>query len=86
MSIHGHKVLEMMQGKSFTEESLISTIQQDFGVDAQFHTCSAQGMDAQALVAFLKDKGKFKPDTTAIEQNGFTVDETAVCDHDHTHE
>lgn len=80
MSIHAHKILEMMHGKSFTEASLINTIKGDFGDDARFHTCSAQDMDAQAIVAFLKNKGKFKP---ASDEQGFTVNENAVCDHSH---
>lgn len=81
MSTHAHKILEMMHGKNFTEESLIKMIQDNFGTDTRFHTCSAQDMDAQAIVNFLKEKGKFKPAT----DDAFTVDETAVCDHDHKH-
>lgn len=78
MSIHAHKILEMMQENDYTEVSLINAIHTQFGQDARFHTCSAQGMDATQIVEFLKNKGKFKAVPT-----GFTVDKTAICDHKH---
>lgn len=75
-SVHGHEVLDMMQGNSYTEASLIAAIEQKFGKECRFHTCSAEGMDAGELVAFLKDRGKFMP-----AKEGFTVDITQRCDH-----
>ena len=37
---------------------------------------SAENMDADELIVFLKQKGKFMP-----VENGFTVDITKVCNH-----
>ena len=45
---HGHEVLAMMQGKAFTEESLLAAIIERFGKDERFYTCSADNLTAQA--------------------------------------
>ncbi len=74
--IHAHEVLHMMEGHTYTEESLKADIIRRFGKEARFFACSADGMDADTLVLFLERKGKFM-DTA----NGFTVDTGKVCDH-----
>lgn len=53
-SIHGHEVLNMMidSGESFSTASLITAIEQRFGADARFHTCSQQDLTAAQLVDF----------------------------------
>ena len=63
MSIHGHEVLNMMieSGEQYTEQSLVAAIQARFGAAERFHTCSAEGMTAGELVAFLAARGKFIP-------------------------
>ncbi len=73
---HGHEVLEMMQGHSYTEKSLLEAILEKFGPDERFYTCSAENLTAQGLIDFLKERGKFKP-----TEDGFTVDTTKVCNH-----
>lgn len=76
--IHGHAVLDRVigSGRLFTRETLVAFIETEFGAAARFHTCSADGMDAAALVAFLAARGKFAgPDA------GFTVDPQRVCRH-----
>jgi len=78
MSIHGHRVLEMMAGKSYTEDGLLKEIHANFGEEALFHTCSAENMDATQLIGFLKHKGKFLP----AQGEQFTVDKSSVCDHE----
>ena len=62
-SIHGHEVLNMMieSGEQYTHASLEAAIKARFGEQARFHTCSAEGMTAGELVAFLAAKGKFIP-------------------------
>ncbi|ACS86136.1 YecH family metal-binding protein [Musicola paradisiaca] len=77
-SIHGHEVLHMMMAanRSFTTEALVAAIEERFGADARFHTCSAADMTAAALVQFLADKGKFIP-----QDNGFTTHESKICRH-----
>lgn len=74
--IHAHEVLHMMEGKNYTEETLKADIIRNFGQDARFYACSANNMDVDALILFLKRKGKFI-DTT----DGFTVDTSKVCNH-----
>lgn len=76
VEIHAHEVLHMMEGHSYTEETLKADIIQRFGADARFFACSASNMDIDALLLFLKRKGKF------MDMNdGFTVDTSKVCDH-----
>lgn len=76
--IHGHEVLNMMitSGKAYTKASLIADITHRFGADARFHTCSAENMTAEQLVAFLEAKGKFVP-----QESGFSTLPDLVCKH-----
>lgn len=74
--VHGHEVLHMMEGNSYTENSLIKAIVDRFGSEERFYTCSAENMTAEELVQFLKDRGKFMPADT-----GFTVDTSTICNH-----
>ena len=75
--IHGHEVLHMMEGNSYSEESLIEAIIKKFGAEERFYTCAADNLTAEELVQFLKEHGKFMP-TNA----GFTIDVTSICDHE----
>lgn len=74
--LHAHEVLHMMQGNSYSEFSLKQAIIQKFGSEQRFYTCSADDMDIDTLIVFLKNKGKFMP-----ADEGFTVDITKVCNH-----
>ncbi|MFM1706870.1 YecH family metal-binding protein [Aeromonas salmonicida] len=77
-SVHGHEVMEMMlaQGGQFTRTSLKQAIDEHFGADTRFHTCSASEMDAEALIAFLAQRGKF------IESaQGFQTHADKICNH-----
>lgn len=74
--IHAHEVLRMMEGNSYTELSLKEAIINRFGKGQRFYTCSAENMDVDNLIIFLKKKGKFMP-----ADEGFTVDMTKVCNH-----
>ncbi len=76
--IHGHEVMSMILAakRPFTRDSLTAFIQEKFGADARFHTCSAAGLSAADLVEFLAAKGKF-----AGPESGFTVDPQRVCNH-----
>lgn len=74
---HGHEVLAMMQGHSYSEQSLLEAIIDRFGPEERFYTCSADNLTAQGLIDFLKERGKFKPDEV-----GFTVDTTKVCNNE----
>ena len=74
--LHAHEVLQMMEGNSYSEASLKEAIIRKFGAEQRFYTCSASDMNAEELIVFLKQKGKFMPTET-----GFTVDITKKCDH-----
>jgi len=77
-SIHGHEVLHFMleNEKGFTRDSLITAITEKFGAEARFHTCSAEDMDAVALVDFLAAKGKF-----VESDSGFNTEAEKICNH-----
>lgn len=64
----------MMEGNTYTTASLKDAIIAKFGLEARFNTCSAEGMDADAIIDFLAGKGKFKP-----AESGFTMDINKVC-------
>jgi len=75
-SIHGHEVLHLMLAspRTFTREQLIQEIQDRFGAEARFHTCSAEGMSAAQLVDFLQLRGKF-----AGPEEGFRANPDKIC-------
>lgn len=74
--LHAHEVLHMMEGNTYTEASLREAVINKFGKEQHFYTCSAEDMDVDTLIEFLKRKGKFMP----IDDR-FTVDVTKVCSH-----
>ncbi|MEM6592715.1 MAG: YecH family metal-binding protein [Cyanobacteria bacterium P01_D01_bin.71] len=76
--VHGHDVMKMMleNGQSYSRETLQAAIVEQFGKEARFHTCSAEGMTAEELVEFLARRGKF------IESGaGFTTAADKMCNH-----
>lgn len=77
-SIHGHEVMHMMceNTQGFTRESLKAAIDARFGAEARFHTCSAEGMDALALIDFLAARGKFTD-----SESGFNTAPERICNH-----
>ena len=79
VQIHGHEVMRMMlqSGRQYSRETLRQDILQHFGPDTRFYTCSAEGMDADALISFLAERGKF-----IEEDEGFRTDPDRICDHE----
>lgn len=73
--IHGHEVLEMMQGHTYTMESLLKAIEEKFGADARFYTCHGSDMTAEELIQFFMWRGRI-----ALSASGVAVQE---CDHHH---
>lgn len=76
--IHGHEVMQMMveAGEAYDEQTLEAAIHAKFGQSARFYTCSASGMTAQELIAFLAQRGKFVP-----ASDGFSTDPSKICGH-----
>ena len=77
-SIHGHDVIDMIQqaGRAFSRAELVSAIGEKFGMDARFHTCSAEGLTAEGLVEFLASRGKFTGNASAL-----SMDPSKICQH-----
>lgn len=76
--VHAHEVIAMIirSGEAYTRESLAAAIVAHFGADTRFFSCSADGMDATAMVQFLEERGKFMP-----VEGGVTIDPSRVCSH-----
>lgn len=76
--IHGHDVIAMMTASNelYTRASLKAAIIGKFGADARFHTCSAEGMDADAMIDFLAARGKFLENV-----GGLAINPDKVCKH-----
>jgi probable metal-binding protein len=76
--IHGHEVMKMMlaTGKDYSRETLKADILATFGLDARFHTCSADNMTADDIITFLDGKGKF-----VTQGSGFSTAPDKICAH-----
>ena len=74
-SVHGHEVMRKMieSGQAYTRDSLRIAITAWFGETARFHTCSAENMTADELIACLAARRKFYS-----EDAGFKVDEAEI--------
>ncbi|GGB58439.1 YecH family protein [Shewanella inventionis] len=77
-SIHGHQVMQMMleHGSALTKHELKNMMHCAFGEDTRYHTCSASEMDADMLITFLENKGKF-----IASDNGITTAADKICNH-----
>jgi len=76
-SIHGHEVMRKMieSGKVYSQDALRRSIIDWFGSSARFHTCSAENMTSDELIAFLAERRKF-----FSEEGGFRVNEAEICE------
>lgn len=76
--IHAHEVMHMMleHGGGFSRESLARAITERFGEDARFYSCSADGMDVNAVIDFLESRGKF-----VAREEGFNTASDKICNH-----
>lgn len=78
MEIHAHEVMHMMlEGDGdFSRESLARAIIERFGENARFCSCSASGMNVDAVIDFLESRGKFVP-----RGDGFNTTQDKICKH-----
>lgn len=78
-NVHGHEVMQMMMasGRAFKREELRAAIEEKYGADARFFTCSADGMTADELIEFLDVRGKFVDTDGAL-----STDPDKICNHD----
>jgi len=59
-NIHGGEVKQMVlaSGKTYTRESLVTEVIEQFGEDTVFHSCAAENMTADELISFFEANGK----------------------------
>jgi probable metal-binding protein len=76
--IHGHEVMKMMveANTTYSVESLKTAINDKFGAEARFYTCSAENLTAEELIAFLEQRGKF-----IAQKEGFSTSADKICNH-----
>jgi probable metal-binding protein len=58
--IHGHEAIALIRAlpAPLDRAALVQLIEEHFGHAARFFTCSASGMTAAGLIAFLVERGK----------------------------
>ena len=78
MEIHAHEIMHMMleHGEGFSRESLAKAIRDRFGAETRFYSCSARGMDVEAVIDFLESRGKF-----VAREEGFNTAPDRICNH-----
>ena len=78
MEVHAHEIMHMMLERDgdFSRESLTRAINERFGADAKFCSCSAVGMDVHAVINFLESRGKF-----IARGDGFSTSQDKICNH-----
>jgi len=76
--VHAHEIMHMMLETEggFSRETLAQAILKRFGADARFHSCSARGMDIDAVIDFLESRGKF-----VARDIGFNTAQDKICNH-----
>jgi probable metal-binding protein len=62
IAIHGHEIIELVSSypTGIRVSQLAATVADRFGEPATFHTCSATGMNLDALLVFLETRGKVR--------------------------
>ena len=67
-SIHGHEVIHLIANtnRTLSKAGWLNKINEAFGTDARFHTCSAENMNAGELLDFLASRGKLTGNDDAL--------------------
>jgi probable metal-binding protein len=78
MDTHAHEIMHMMLEKDgvFSRDSLAQAIIDRFGTGATFCSCSASGMNVDAVIDFLESRGKF-----VARDVGFNTAKDKICNH-----
>lgn len=71
-SIHGRKVLNLIgeQSAAVSRQELLHAIQQQFGEESRFHTCSANNMTSEQLITLFLQQGKLEEVDNKVEFRG----------------
>jgi len=78
-STHGHEVMRLLGAagpEGITRAQLAATVAEQFGADARFHTCSAEGLTLDGLLGFLSERGKVVERSDRVH-----VEMGKMCDH-----
>lgn len=80
--VHGHEVMNLLltAGRPLSRDELVAAIVERFGSAARFYTCSARGLTAAGIVAFLDERSKL----TEVG-GGLTTSPDRICSHDEQH-
>jgi probable metal-binding protein len=78
IAIHGHEIIDLVGANpnGIRLEKLAEIVSERFGDSVTFHTCSAMGMDLDALMAFLEARDKVRIKSGVVYPGG-----TPACDH-----
>ncbi|MCK6265743.1 YecH family protein [Vibrio sp. ZSDE26] len=74
--IHAHAILNMLREQSMTEEALREAVMKEYGSDVKFRTCSQNGFDLEALLAFFQQREK-----VFVADGVWTLNAERVCSH-----
>lgn len=78
VAVHGHEIINLVSSHpdGIRLSQLAETVMKRFGSSATFHTCSALGMNLDALLAFLEARDKVR-----ISNGVVHVGHAPVCAH-----
>ena len=77
--IHGHEIMGLVAKypEGIATGTLTDIVAQQFGADARFITCSAEGLSLQELLTFLGERDKVQPRDGLVFPGG-----SPACNHD----
>lgn len=72
VAVHGHEIIDLLSThpEGIRLSQLAETVMERFGSGATFHTCSALGMDFDALLAFLEARDKVRITSGVVYAGG----------------
>lgn len=78
-NVHAHEVLHLLVdgGTEWTVDGLRREVEERYGVEVRFESCSAAGMDFDQLLQFLLQRRKI-----AVIDGTVTADPSKICAHE----
>ncbi len=78
VAVHGHEIIDLVSShpEGIRLSQLAETVVKRFGSGATFHTCSALGMDLDALLSFLETRDKVRISNGVVHAGG-----SPACSH-----
>lgn len=79
-AIHGHEIIELVSNHpdGIRLSQLMEAVNERFGQSVTFHTCSAAGMDLDALLHFLEARDKVRVSAGVVYPGGSPSRSTIV--------